>query len=193
MQAKWKSASAEFKFLVPKIKHEGFENQERFPVWGLVRTEILFIIFIAGKFWIGGMGEGWPSNQVQMKQHQLHKKKIYSCQSHDKMPVWMSCYKRPLKNAQVKTLMTLTFYSNGFQTDVTKLLLFEIIYYILVICCTERTKRENNYTPLVDDNSEKYMFRIRSVDLHGLYPKQILIPQMVSVALREFFVLSGCI
>lgn len=54
----------------------------------------------------------------------------------------------------------------------------------------ERTRERE---PLVVDNSENYTFRIRSIDLCGLYPKQILIPQMVPVALRAFFVLSGCI
>lgn len=91
-------------------------------------------------------------------------------------------------------LMTPTFYSNGFQIDVAKLLLSEKIFCVLIIRSMERTReREHNYTALVVDNSENCIFRIRSIDLCGLYPKQILIPQMVPVALREFFVLSGCI
>lgn len=90
-------------------------------------------------------------------------------------------------------LMILTFYSNGFQTDVAKLLLFEKIFYTLIICSMEGNTERKNYTALVVDSRENYMFRIRSIDLCGLCPKQILIPQMVPVALREFFVLSGCI
>lgn len=54
-----------------KIKHvEEFENQERFPMRGLIRAETLFMIFIAGKM------QGRSSDQAQMKQHLLHKEKL---------------------------------------------------------------------------------------------------------------------
>lgn len=89
--------------------------------------------------------------------------------------------------------MTLTFVFNSSQTDVTKQLLFKIILYILVTYFMERNKERTTVRAPVVGDGEKCIFRIRSIDLCGLYPKQILVPQMVPVTLIEFLVLSGCI
>lgn len=75
-----------------------FENQEGFPVWGLVRAETLFMTFIAGKIQ-GGFIQPGADEAASASQG-----KTGPCQSHARMPVWMSSYKTSLKDAQVKTL-----------------------------------------------------------------------------------------